>query len=164
MRNIKPFSVYIFLAVQPVCALVQFIVGLGIDNSLRELGVDIHPWKEAFYAALGGIFFMSTCTPISWRLGLVTLPQYFLAAIAMFMPATIIWLFLFSPIAPIQFEITELNARIDEGRTLAMSVYIRISRSLVLTPVYVLTFWYLYHYLLGRDNTRGTHATKARAQ
>ncbi len=161
MREIKPFSIWVFLAVQPVCALIQFAVGIGLDNTLRELGVNIHPWKEAFYAALGGIFFMTTCAPLAWRVGLVTIPQYFLAAMALLMPATIIWLFLFSPFSPIQFEVAHLDVAADDSRALAMSIYIRIARSTILSPVYVLTFWYLYHHILRHDNTRGTHAARA---
>ena len=147
----KPFSIHWFLAVQPACAVVSFICAITLDNTLRIVGVEVHPWKDALTAALGGVFFMTTCAPLAWRVGLTTLPQYFLAAISLFMPATIIWLLVTTMITPIQIDMTAVSPDLTETRMWAMSIYIRIVRSAILSPAYIFAFWFFYHHLLGRD-------------
>jgi hypothetical protein len=151
MRTRKPFSLTLFLAVQPVCGVVSFVFAVFLDNALRTIGIDIHPWKEALTAALGGVFFLTTCAPLAWRLGLITLPQYFLAAVWLFMPATIIWLAVGNLFTPIAIDMAQYPADLPDNKVWAISTYIRIVRSAIISPVYILSFWFFYHYLLARD-------------
>lgn len=141
-----------FLLTQLPCGLFTTLCALLLDNTLRQYGVGIHPWREAVISGAAGIFFSSLFVPILWRLGLVTVPQYLLGAVGLFVPATLLSLLVVHFFQPILIDIAGFEFAAGDSRAWAMAVYIRISRSVVLFPTYVFAFWFIYHKCLGRQH------------
>ena len=129
-----------------VCAVI-------LDNTLRYFGIEIHPWKEAVFSGLAGIFFSSLFVPVLWKLGLITVPQYILGALGVFVPATLISLAVIYHFHPIIIDIAGLDFdSTDDSKAWAISIYIRILRSAVLFPIYIFAFWLIYHKYLGNKH------------
>ena len=149
----KKFTWRPFLLTQLPCGLFTILFALILDNLLRQFGVDIHPWKEALVSGLAGIFFSSLFVPLLWRLGLITVPQYILGALGLFIPATLLSLLAIYQFHPIIIDIAglDLNTQSD-SEAWAMTIYIRITRSAVLFPVYIFIFWLVYHKYLGNKH------------
>lgn len=146
----KKFTWKPFLLTQLACGLFTTLCALLLDNSLRHLGIEIHPWKEALISGAAGTFFATLFVPLLWRLGLVTIPQYILGAIGLFIPATLLSLFAvyqFHPII-INFVGIELSS-LSDNQNWAVTIYIRIFRSTILFPAYIFAFWLIYHKYLG---------------
>lgn len=144
------FEWWPFLITQIPCGLFTTCCALVLDNVLRQYGVDIHPWREAIISGAAGIFFSSLFVPLLWRLGLVTVPQYMLGALGLFIPATLLSLFVVYAYQPVLIDIAGFEFTPDDNRAWAMTAYIRISRSAVLFPTYIFAFWLIYHKYLGR--------------
>ena len=148
-KTTKNFEWKVLLLTQLPCGGLLFIAAYCLDNFLFSLGVDIHPWREAMFAAIGGMFFSSIFIPVLWRLGLITVQQYLIGAIALFVPCTLITLVILGQFQSIKLPMVSLIENGSVERIWAMSIYIRIARSAILFPIYIFFFWLIYHKLLG---------------
>lgn len=145
----KNFKWTTFLITQIPCGFVTFIAALFVDNALRHFGVQIHPWREAIISGVAGMFFSSLFVPLLWRLNLVTVPQYMIGAIGIFVPATLLSLLVVAQFQPLIIDVNSLEFVDGDTRAWAMSMYVRIARSALLVPVYIFMFWLVYHRYLG---------------
>ncbi len=143
----KPWHAYLLAHLGAGLSLL--LCALLTDNLMRQFGIDIHPWKEALASSLAGIVFAAPLLLVLWRLGLVTIPQYMLGAITLFIPATLLSLIGIYFFEPILIEISGMNVN-NTSQSWAATIYLRIARSAVLFPVYIVAFWYIYHKRMNR--------------
>lgn len=152
MKN-ERFTWPAYFLSQIPCGFSVMLCALVVDNALRQFGVDIHPWKEAIYSGAAGMFFATLFMPLVWRLGLTTLPQYMLGALGVFIPATLLSLVVIYQFQSIIIDVAELNFNNqDDNKAWAITLFIRITRSLALFPPYVFVYWLVYHKYLGKSH------------
>lgn len=120
------------------------LFGLLIDTGLIHFGVGIHPWAEATISGTLGFVFATPGVLIAWRLGLVTLLHYMLGTMVLFLPATLMSQVVYGPIS-LYITPPESMAEQHGGAPIIYSNFIRLMRAVVLTPVFMLTFWLFYH-------------------
>ncbi len=135
------------LALVPT-SIISALTAMLLDQILIELGVVIHPYFEAITAGVFAFVFSVPAVPILWRLGLCSLPQYFLGGLALIVPTTLITLFFIPLFSPVTLDITVMRPRISNSQVWAFSIYVRFARSAVLLPVHIFSFWLIYHKLM----------------
>ncbi|MCI4664138.1 MAG: hypothetical protein MRY74_05395 [Neomegalonema sp.] len=150
-----------YLAAHAASALATMLAALLVDTCLRAIEIPIHPWKDAFLTGVAAFTFSSLLVPLLWRMGLRTLPQYMLGAVAIFAPATLLSLAIIAVFDAdsILIKFTDIEGEEEDSYYWALTAYIRIARSAVLLPVYVTIFCAVYHKHFGmRAWTRATRA------
>ncbi len=143
-----------YFAAQALCALNTALVALALDALLREFGIAIHPWKEAVAAGLGGLIFASLLVPVLWHLKLLTLSQYLLGASILILPTTLAVMIAVSFFDSALVD-TFLNPNGDR-KEFALAIYVRLVRSIVLVPVYIATFFLVYHLWFTHSSSQQT--------
>lgn len=138
-----------YLKAHLLSALLMVLVALVVDNILRLFALNIHPWKEAVFSGMAGFVFSCFFVPIIWRLGLVSLRQYLLAGIILFIPTTMISLAAKYYFSPLMINMTDIDIE-NTSQLWAIMIYIRIARSSLLFPFYIVAFWYCYHKVMQR--------------
>lgn len=150
----RPFQWDIFIACLGVSGLAVFICGLLMDNMLRLFDIGISPWRDALLSGFFSFLFSIPIAPALWRLGLVTLPQYLLGAMAVFVPLTILSTIVVSPSHDIMIKVPGFDDDAPANQLWALTAYIRLARSAIFVPVFLFTFWFSYHYLCNMDPKR----------
>jgi len=144
-ENARPFRWPQYLTSHLVSSLAILAVGLVLDNMLRAFGIGISPWKDAVYSALSGFIIASPLVPLLWRVGLVTGPQYVLGGLSVFVPATLLSVLVISQFDSILVMVPGFEGHADDSQLWATTAYVRIARSAILFPVYILVFWLVFH-------------------
>lgn len=147
--SLTPWHAY--LLAHALAGLILFLCALFIDNLMRQFGVDIHAWKEALASALAGIVFSIPLLRVLWRLGLVTIPQYMLGAVTLFIPATLLSLIGVYFFQPILIDIAGIDVN-NTSQSWATTIYLRIARSAILFPIYIAGFCWVYHKKMRRSH------------
>lgn len=130
-------------------AVMIFTVGLVMDQALIALGVPLSPVRDAAYSAIFGFVFAAPGLLAVWRIGIVTLRQYILAALILFAPLTVLSLFLVQLFDDVILSAPWLPTGDIDAHDLAYTAYVKIARSAVLTPFFLLGFWAVYHRAFG---------------
>lgn len=141
----QPFRPGTYLACLGVSALAVFGAGLVVDNGLRMFDVGISPWREAMWSAIFSFLFSVPIAPILWRLGLVTLPQYLLGAMAVVVPLTILSALAMSQFYDIMIRVPGFDDDTPVSQVWVLTAYIRLARSALYVPIFLFTFWYSFH-------------------
>ena len=144
-QRTQPFRWDIFLLCLTAGGVAIFIVGIVFDNLLHIFDVSISSWREALWSAVFGVLFSIPIAPMLWRLGLVTLPQYLLGAMAVFVPLTILSALLMSGFYDIKITVPDFDNDAAASQVWALTAYIRLARSAIFVPVFLITFWFTYH-------------------
>lgn len=126
------------------------IVGLILDRVLIFAGIELHPWRDAAQSAAFGIIFGGPGLLLVWRIGIVTLRQYILSALILFAPLTVLSLFALALVEDVVLSAPWIDDGEISAHDLAYTAYLRIARSALLTPFFLLAFWSVYHRWLGR--------------
>lgn len=140
----RPFTWAGFVMALAVAGLAQFAVALGLDAALRQAGLALHPWRDAAWSVLvGGIssFFIA---PVFWRMGLVNLPQYLIGAFAVMAPITVLSFVLLASVDRGLIAAPWAAAHLP-GHAIALTAYVRLIRAVVLVPVWLGAFYWVYH-------------------
>lgn len=142
----RAFSWSIYLA--SICFGSAAVVGSGlaIDLVLAGNGIAIHVGFEAMLSAFFGLVFMTPGVLIVWRLGLVTLGQYLLGVVILFLPITLLTLLVY----PI-FDVWIVPPKGSTAETILFSSFVRLLRAAALAPIAILAFWLAYHVLFRAD-------------
>ena len=141
----RPFDRNGFVAAVCAGGVVIFAVGLVLDRMLIAFGVELSPWRDAFFSGLFGVIFGLPGILAVWRIGVVTLRQYILCALILFAPLTVLSLFALAAFEDVVIAAPWAAGGAISAHDLAFTVYVRIARSAVLTPFFIFAFWYLYH-------------------
>lgn len=131
--------------------LVLFLIGLGFDSVLRAFGIGIAPWFEAFWSAFVGVVVSFFVARLFWRMGLVTFPQYMLGAFTIMAPIAILS---FIPVAQLfgnTIALPWLSETASDHHAIALTIYIRLARAVILVPVFLGAFTWFYHVHLGME-------------
>lgn len=138
-----------YVVAHALSAVGIFAVTLLIDLTLVSQGARLAAWGEAGASAAFGSILLAPLTLVMWRLGIVRLAQYLLAALVLFPPATLLTA-MFYPLIGLSIMPPEGYPWVDESRLLAFEMSVRLVRASVATPIYLFTFWAIYHNRLGR--------------
>ena len=141
----RPFRWSIFIACLAASGVTVSFCGILIDNLLRMFDVGISPWQDAFWSGVFAFLFSIPIAPALWRLGLVTLPQYLLGAMAVFVPLTIVSTIIMSQSYDIMIRVPGVDEDAPANQVWALTAYIRLARSAIFVPVFLFTFWFTYH-------------------
>lgn len=140
----RPFAIGVVAG-----GLAVFAVGLVLDRILISFGVELSPWRDAAWSGAFGVIFGGPGILAVWRIGVVTLRQYILAALILFAPLTVL-----SLLALAAFEDVVIAAPWAAGgeisaHDLAYTAYVRIARSAVFMPFFIAGFYFVYHRWFG---------------
>lgn len=141
----RPFDRNRFLAAVCVGGVILFLVALALDRVLISFGVELHPWRDAFFSGFFGIIFGAPGILAVWRMGVVTLRQYILAALILFAPLTVLSLIVLAAVDDVVIDAPWVGGEAISAHDLAFTAYVRIARSALLTPFFIAAFWWLYH-------------------
>ena len=141
----NPFRWDIFVLSLAISGFATFIAALVMDNTLIQFYLIISPWRDAMWSAIFATICSFFVAPIIWKIGLVTFPQYLLAAMAVFVPLTVLSTLLMGLHYDIIISISKDIVDLPENQKWVLTAYIRLARSAVLIPVYLLVFWYVFH-------------------
>ncbi|MEM7523751.1 MAG: hypothetical protein AAF360_08360 [Pseudomonadota bacterium] len=124
--------------------------GFFIDTALIGLGVRLALRIEVLILAAYGFLLSAPLAFVIWRLGIVKLPQYLLAALAIFPPAAIAisaasahFGVVIAP--PVGYPWS------DADHIMAFDMSARLIRAGFLSPLYMLMFWIVYQRCLAPD-------------
>jgi hypothetical protein len=148
-KTIRPFTWPGFLGSLFVSAMIMFAFGLLTDNSLRLFGIGISAWKDALWDCVMALFFGSIVAPLFWRIGLVTFPQYLLGAFALVVPMTIVSALVLSRFHDVSIDVPGIDAAAFPNQSFAISAYVRLIRAVIYVPVFLASFYWIYHLALG---------------
>lgn len=143
----RPFRWPTFIACLAASGLTVTFCGILIDNLMRMFDIGISPWRDALWSGVFAFLFSIPIAPALWRLGLVTLPQYLLGAMAVFVPLTIVSTIIMSQSYDIMIRVPGFDEDVPANQVWALTAYIRLLRSAIFVPVFLFTFWFTYHYL-----------------
>ena len=160
-EQLQPFRWPVFLTSLVIGATVMFVFGLAMDNALRVFGVGISSWFDAFWDSFITIFFGAVIAPIFWRVGLVTFPQYLLGALALVVPISIISVLILSNFHDVGIEVPGIDSEAFPNRFLAVTAYVRLIRAMIFVPVFLASFYWIYHVFFGMA-PRGSTSETAR--
>lgn len=144
-----PYDRKLFLIAVCAGGAAIFAVGLALDSILISFGVELSPWRDAFYSGLFGVIFGAPGLLAVWRIGVMTLRQYILAALILFAPLTVLSLIALAAFENVVIEAPWAGGEEISAHDLAFTAYVRIARSAVLTPFFIAAFWYFYHHRWG---------------
>jgi hypothetical protein len=125
--------------------LAVFLSGVVIDNILQMFDIAIASWQEAGWSAIFGTIFAAAVAPFFWRFGLVTLPQYLLGATGLFVPLTMLSVAVMNFFWDVRITGPDFGGDAMPSQVWALTAYVRIARSAVFMPVFLLTFWFMFH-------------------
>lgn len=148
LGELRPFTWRGFMLALVMSSVIMFFFGLVMDNTLRLFGVGISPWKDALWDCVMATFFGSLIAPIFWRLGLCTFPQYLLGAFALVVPITICSALVLSQFHDVRIVVPGLDAVSFPNQSFAISAYVRLIRAVIYVPVYLASFYWIYHIAL----------------
>lgn len=143
--DLRPYEHRGYVAALLFAGGVLFVFGLIFDAVLRGFGIGVAPWFEAFWSALVGVTVSYFVARLFWRMGLVTLPQYLVGAFAIMAP---IALLSFLPVIRLfgsTIEMPWLEADVSQHHAIALTVYVRLARAVILVPIYLTAFYWFYH-------------------
>ena len=135
-------------------SIAMFLFGVLMDNTLRAFGIGISSWFDAAWESFLGSFFGAFVAPIFWRIGLVTFPQYLLGAFALMVPITILSVLVLSRFHDVGIDVPGIDFETHPNQYFATSAYIRLFRSMLFVIVYLATFYWIFHILIGMEPRR----------
>lgn len=130
-------------------SVLSLLVALPLDSVLIAFGVDLHPWKDAFWSAFFGLVFAPPGVLLVWRIGISTLPQYILASMILFAPLTVISLLILNVVDDVVLTAPWAEGGQVSAHDLAYTAYVRIARSAVLVFPFLVGFCAIYHWRYG---------------
>lgn len=126
-------------------AVVLFVVGVALDAMLRATGIGISIWFDAFWSAVVGFGASFFVARMFWRLGLKTLPQYMIGAFAVMAPISILSFIPLTQIFGAAITVPWITDDASPHHAVAMTVYIRFARAVILVPIFLAAFYWFYH-------------------
>lgn len=144
-EGVRPFRWDCFMACILSGGVAVFITGILIDNILQMFNIGISSWQEAAWSGIFSVIFSAPIAHVFWRFGLVSLPQYLLGATGLFVPLTILSALLMTLFWDIRITAPDFDGNALPSQVWALTAYVRIARSAFFVPVYLLTFWFMFH-------------------
>lgn len=141
----RPFRWDCFLICMATGGVAVFVSGVLMDNILQMFDIGITSWQEALWSAVFSVIFSVPIAPIFWRFGLISLPQYLLGATGLFVPLTMVSVAIMNIFHDVRITAPDFNSDALASQVWALTAYVRIARSAVFVPVFLLTFWFMFH-------------------
>ena len=141
----RPFRWDCFLICMATAGLAVFVSGVLMDNILQMFDIGIASWQEALWSAVFSVMFSIPIAQVFWRFGLISLPQYLLGATGLFVPLTMASVAIMNIFYDVRITAPDFNSDALASQVWALTAYVRIARSAVFVPVFLLTFWFMFH-------------------
>jgi len=141
----RPFGWRPFIIALLASGAATGVSALILDEILIAYGVSLTRYWDAFYSGFFGLGFAGPGILIVWRLGVVTLQQYLLCSFILMSPLTILSLVFVSITQDVVLQAPWDPAMTISAHDLAYTGYVRIARSAILVPIFLIAFTLVYH-------------------
>lgn len=150
----RPFTQRGYITALVFAGICLFVFGLAFDAVLRAFGIGVAPWFEAFWSAVVGVIVSYPVARVFWRMGLVTYPQYLIGAFTIMAPIALLSFLPVMLLYGTTIEMPWAGVIIPQEQAIALTIYVRLARAVLLVPVFLAAFTWFYHVHLRMEPKR----------